>query len=114
MTCCSTLARRTTLKILNTEERLLTLSEAVKMSTSARVTMTRSSLFLHHNNNNHVTSTIIIMIITIMIIINNDTNNVIIVIIMFHAFQQRLGACDDSLCHPCRPILSASCSIPKT
>ena len=47
LTCCSTLAKRTTRKILNTDDRLLILFDVVKISTRARATMVRSSLFLH-------------------------------------------------------------------
>lgn len=46
MTCCKTLSRRTTLKIRNTDDRLVTLLDVTKISTNARMTMTRSSLFL--------------------------------------------------------------------
>ena len=47
LTCCSTLSSRTTLKILKAEDRLLTLLDVTKMSIKAKITITRSSLFLH-------------------------------------------------------------------
>ena len=47
LTCCSTLSSLTTLKIRKAEDRLLTLLDVTKMSTKAKITITRSSLFLH-------------------------------------------------------------------
>ena len=53
LTCCRTLSRRTTLKMRNTEDRLLTLLEVTQMSTIARITITKSSLFLRNHTAMH-------------------------------------------------------------
>ncbi len=49
LTCCSTLSSRTTLKIRKAEDRLLTLLDVTRMSTKAKITITRSSLFLQRH-----------------------------------------------------------------